>query len=58
MKTKIEYEIVAVLAQDREQLREIVQNVTRKFCESRGENVIKQRELRKKAEAKRKEERV
>ncbi len=37
-----EYEAVAVLAQDREQWRGIVQNVT------------KQRELRKKAEAKRK----
>jgi hypothetical protein len=46
---------VAVLAHDREQCREIVQNVSRTFCDSRKENVIKQREMRKKAKAKREE---
>ncbi len=55
IKTKIEYEAVAVLVQDREQWREIVQNVTQKYCESRKEKVTKQREVRKEAEAKRKE---
>ena len=55
VKTKSEYEAVAVLAQEREQWREIVQNVTQKYCESRREKVTKQREVRKKAEAKRKE---
>jgi hypothetical protein len=53
----IEYEAVAALAQDRdpEQWREIVQDVTQKYCESRREKVTKQREVRMKAEAKRKE---
>ncbi len=44
-----------MLAQDREQWREIVQNVTQKYCETRREKVTKQREVRKKAEAKRNE---
>jgi hypothetical protein len=38
-----------LLAQDREQWREIVQNVTLKYCESREEKVTKERELKKKA---------
>ncbi len=37
IKTKSEYEAVAVLDQDREQWKEIVQNVTKKYCESRKE---------------------
>ncbi len=32
-----------------------VQNITEKYCESRKEKVMKQREVRKKAEAKREE---
>ncbi len=41
IKTKSEYEAVAVLAQDREQWREVVQNVAQKYCESRKEKVTK-----------------
>ncbi len=50
-----QYEAVAVQAQDREKWREIVQNVTQKYYESRKEKVTKQREVRKKTEAKREE---
>jgi hypothetical protein len=53
MKTKSEY--MRLLAQDREQWREMVQSVTQKFCESREEKVIKQEELTKEAETKREE---
>jgi hypothetical protein len=55
IKTKADYEAVVELAQDREQWKGIVQNVTQKYCESRREKVIKQREVRKKAGAKREE---
>ncbi len=47
---------VLELAQDREQWKGIlVRNVTQKYCESRNQKAIKQREVRKKAEAKREE---
>ncbi len=46
---------ISIYVQDREQWKGIVQNVTQKYCESRREKVIKQREVRKKAGAKREE---
>ncbi len=55
IKTKTDYEAVPEVAQDREQWKGIVQSVTQKYCESRKEKVIKQREVREKAEAKREE---
>ncbi len=44
-----------MLAQEREQWREIVRDVTQNYCESRKEKATKQREVRIKAEAKREE---
>ena len=52
---KSEYEAVALLSQGRVQWKEIVKNVTQKYCESRREKVTKQREVRKKAEGAREE---
>ncbi len=36
IKTKADYEAVVELAQDREQWKGIVQNITQKYCESRN----------------------
>ncbi len=60
VKTKSEYEAVAVLARDRERwrLERDSPNVTQKYCESRKEKVSEQREVRKKAELKEKRERT
>ncbi len=55
IKTKADYEAVVELAQDRKQWKGIVQNITQKYCELRNQKVIKQREVRKTAEAKREE---
>ncbi len=49
--TKSKYQAVAVVAPDRDPWREIVQNVTQFFYESREERVINQVEFRKRAEA-------
>ncbi len=49
MKTKADYEGVVEVAQDIELWKGIVQSVTQKYCESREEKVIKQREVRKKS---------
>ncbi len=50
-------QLIAVLAQGRDRAveRDIVQNVTQKDCVSRKEKIAKQREVTKKAEAKREE---
>jgi hypothetical protein len=55
IKTKADYEAVVALAQDREQWKGVVQKITQKYCESRNQKVIKQREVRKTAETKREE---
>ncbi len=54
LELELVYAVVEV-AQDREQWKAIVQSVTQKYCDLRKSKVIKQREVRKKAEAKREE---
>ncbi len=44
------------LAQEREQWKEVVQVVTQKFCKSREEKVIKQREKKSKSNLKQEKE--
>ena len=56
MKTKSEYEAMVELAQNKTRWDEVIQQVKKKFCESRVEKAEKKRESRKKAEAKRQKE--
>ena len=56
IKTISEYEAVVSLAQEREQWKEIVQAVTQKFCKSREEKVVKQREKKSKSNLKQEKE--
>jgi hypothetical protein len=56
IKTRSEYEAVVSLAQEREQWKEIVQAVTQKFCKSREEKVVKQREKKSKSSLKQEKE--
>ena len=51
IKTKSEYEAVAMIAQNRVEWKSTVAKVTGVFCELRGEKIIKRREVRKAKEA-------
>jgi hypothetical protein len=55
IKTKSEYEAVAMIAQDRVEWKSVVAKVTGVFCELRGEKITKRREARKAKEALQKE---